>query len=477
MLIRFFAGVRSVTGVQQIEWEEPADTLGELLHRLADRYGPEFHRWVLDDEALGGAVMVVVNGDDVRPRAGLRTRLAPTDVISILPVMAGGCAAGPHRLWSGCVVPFDAGKLTRLMADAGLDLLLACSRHNVRYLTGGYYYHFHSRGQRMGLSQYLPFVGLPAAGPAEAFFVCRPEERPQVEAAVPWIARLVEALRGTVSAAGAAAETVQCLGIDGGRIGVELPFLPADAYLELRRRLPVATFVDATPVLEELRAVKTAAELALLRDLYARLAEAIAAGFRAGAAGITTREIARQVEREIVGRGMGFLYALVCAGPGTLRAPAAVPWEPGRILHIDAGAEGEDYLADICRMGCRGEPSPLARDLHAQCLAIQGAARARVRAGTPCREVLLAGEDALRASPFARHGRFVVHGIGMVSHEQPRITPNAERPLEAGMVLSVETDFIHPEVGHVKIEDAVAVTVTGCEGLGDAGRDWHVVRP
>jgi hypothetical protein len=39
----------------------------------------------------------------------------------------------------------------------------------------------------------------------------------------------------------------------------------------------------------------------------------------------------------------------------------------------------------------------------------------------------------------------------------------------------IETDFIHPEIGHVKIEDAVAVTESGCEGLGDRGRDWHVI--
>jgi Xaa-Pro aminopeptidase len=43
------------------------------------------------------------------------------------------------------------------------------------------------------------------------------------------------------------------------------------------------------------------------------------------------------------------------------------------------------------------------------------------------------------------------------------------------MVLSIETEFLHPEVGHVKIEDAVAVTADGCEGLGDLGRDWFVV--
>jgi MoaD family protein len=97
MLIRFFASVRNVTGVRQIEWAEPTPTLGELLRLLADRYGPEFRRWVLDGERLGSAVMIVVNGDDVRPKAGLQTRLAPTDIISILPVMAGGSRArGKH---------------------------------------------------------------------------------------------------------------------------------------------------------------------------------------------------------------------------------------------------------------------------------------------------------------------------------------------------------------------------------------------
>ena len=90
MQIRFFATVRHIAGTKEIEWAEPTSTLGELLRRLADTYGPEFRRWVLDGDTLGSAVMIVVNGEDVRPRAGLQTRLAPTDVISIQPVMAGG---------------------------------------------------------------------------------------------------------------------------------------------------------------------------------------------------------------------------------------------------------------------------------------------------------------------------------------------------------------------------------------------------
>lgn len=373
------------------------------------------------------------------------------------------------------MIPFDAKKLERLMEQAGLELILACTRHNVRYLTGGYYYHFHAAATRMAQTQYLPFVGVPRGRVGEPFFVCRPEERGQMEAEGLWILHRVDAVRGTVPAAESAVKTIHRLGLDQGTIGVELPFLPADAFLALQRDLPKARVVDATPVFDELRAVKTPRELAHLRTVYDQLAEAIQAGFAVGTPGITTAEIARSVEGEIARRGLTFVYAFVCAGPGTLRAPSSARWERGHVLHIDAGGEAGDYLGDICRMGCLGEPSRLARDLYSACIGVQERVRGIVRAGLPCHDLLVEGERAVADHRLSEYGKFVAHGIGMVSHEQPQVSRTNARPLEAGMVLSIETEFIHPEVGHVKIEDAVAVTETGCEGLGDLGRDWHVV--
>jgi Xaa-Pro aminopeptidase len=374
------------------------------------------------------------------------------------------------------VVPFDAKKLNDLMAEAGLALLLASTRHNVRYLTGGYYFHFHAQATRIGRSQYLPFVGLPRGRFEDAFYVGRADESGQIEAEGLWLPHRFNTVRGTVSAAEGAIAAIRKFGLAEGAIGVELPFLPADAFLALQQGLPRARFVDATPVLDGLRAVKTPAELDRLRTVYDRVAEAIQAAFAAGKPGITTAEIARCVEKEMAQRSLTFLWVFTSAGPGTLRAPSAARWEQGRVLHIDAGGEEGDYLADICRMGCLGEPSPLARELHAACIEVQGRVRQIVRAGLPCRELLSEGERAVREHRLAQYGRFVAHGIGMVSHEQPDISPTNPRPLEAGMVLSIETEFVHLEVGHVKIEDAVAVTEGGCEGLGDLGRDWHVVQ-
>ncbi len=372
-------------------------------------------------------------------------------------------------------IPFDAAKLDRLMAEADLGLVLAHTRHNVRYLTGGYYYHFHANSTRMGRSQYLSFVGIPRGRAQEAFYVARAEERGQMEAESLWIPGCVEAIRGTVTAAEGAVKALRSLGIASGRIGVEMPFLPADAWLALRSALPGVDFVDATPLLNELRAVKNDEELAILRTVYADVAGSIQAAFRGSRPGETTRDIARRVEHEMSEREVSFLFAFVCAGPGFLRAPSSATWEPGQVLHIDAGGTRRDYIADICRMGCIGEPGPLAKELHAACLEVQAAARSAIRAGVPCGDVLRAGNEAARGYRFSRYARFVVHSIGMVSYEEPEFSPDSRRTLERGMVLSVETDFLVPETGHVKIEDAVIVEDTGCEGLGDTGREWQIV--
>jgi len=50
---------------------------------------------------------------------------------------------------------------------------------------------------------------------------------------------------------------------------------------------------------------------------------------------------------------------------------------------------------------------------------------------------------------------------------------DAERPLEAGMVISVETTLAHSRRGFIKLEDTVAVTPNGFDIYGDRARGWN----
>src|SRR6478735_2391707 len=55
-------------------------------------------------------------------------------------------------------IPFDQARVDRAMDDAGLDVLLASSKHNVQYLLGGYKFIFFSAMEAIGHSRYLPVL-------------------------------------------------------------------------------------------------------------------------------------------------------------------------------------------------------------------------------------------------------------------------------------------------------------------------------
>ena len=374
--------------------------------------------------------------------------------------------------------PYDGEKLDRLMEEAGVDLVLASTRENVRYLCGGYYFHFHDRFTAMGEGRYTALAGIPRGAPEKSFLVGGSGEVGQARDENLWIPELIPSGRHPAEAAADAARAVSERGLGGGVIALENNFLPAAAKEALARELPNARLAEALPLLEELRAIKTPEEIERYRRISRADAEAIREAFETARPGATTREVARAVERGMTERGLHFLWVFAAAGPGMLRAPSGKVWEKGEALHLDAGGAEADYMTDLCRMGARGgRPPALADEAFRACLETQDRARSRIRPGAACGDVYETGWEQIRSGEHGRYGNFIIHGIGMVSHEQPRFGPGAERRLEEGMVISIETDIRHPEVGYVKVEDAVAVTAEGCEGLGDLGREEWAVAP
>jgi Xaa-Pro dipeptidase len=373
-------------------------------------------------------------------------------------------------------VGFDEQRLFALLEAAGADVLLVSSGHNTRYLTGGYYYPLyvwdaHTRG-----TQYLSFLAVPRGSLTDAFFIGRPGETEALQEAGLWLRSCHEGSSiGSRPAAAKAVELLRGLALDRGRIAVELPSLPADAFLLLAEGLPRAQLVDATPLLDALRAVKSEREIQILREATRRNLEAVAAVLTSGRDGETTAQVAGRVAREFGRRELHFLYALVCAGPGFFRIPSERRiWKRDNLLHIDTGGMLEGYIAETCRMGHLGRPSALAERLLAACGELEQAVLAVLRPGAPAGELQRRGNEFLQAHPLGRHGKFIAHGIGLVHHEDPVIDLRRSEPLQTGMVLSLEMEFLHPDAGHVKIEDMAAITGTGSELLGPAGREWRI---
>jgi Xaa-Pro aminopeptidase len=383
---------------------------------------------------------------------------------------------------SGLKIPFDHQRLDRLMDEAGIDVVIATSKHNCQYLTGGHRANFFDYMDATGITRYLPVFIYPKGAPEKAAYIGHRLEGFQTKVAPLWTTETQTSTAGSVDALQKAVEYMRKAGIKHKRIAVEFGFLPYDASNVLRAAFPDADWVDALYVLERQRAKKSPAELAKLKVASEAVLGSMEAVIASHGPGATKNDVVEALRREETNRGLTFEYCLITCGTSLNRAPSDQVWGEGDIMSIDSGGNNHGYIGDICRMAIQGEPDAELVDMLGEIETVQRAAMKVMRAGVMGREIYAAAEPPRKKSKNHNHLDFLAHGMGLVSHEAPRLTSHgpvpypetyADMPLEAGMVVSVETTLLHSTRGFIKLEDTAIVTDTGHDIYGEGARGWN----
>jgi Xaa-Pro aminopeptidase len=337
------------------------------------------------------------------------------------------------------------------MAEQGCDALVVSDLTNVRYLTG-----------------FTGSAGVLVVRADDLVLVT--DGRYQEQAALQLDAAGVDAdlaiTRDTVP------QLAASLG-GAARIGVEADHVTWDAQRRWAEALP-GTLVPTVGLVLGLRSVKDDGEVARLEHAAA-IADAALAAVRAQLLdGPTERELARALEAAMAERGADgpSFETIVASGPNAAR-PHARPTDRvigagtgGELVVIDFGALSDGYHSNMTRTFLVGEPTPVQQRMVDVVARSQAAGIAAVRAGVPassvdaaCREVIA---DAGWSDAFV-HG--TGHGIGLVIHEEPRLSAESTSLLAPGHCVTVEPGVYLPEHGGVRIEDSVVVTAAGCRAL------------
>lgn len=255
--------------------------------------------------------------------------------------------------------------------------------------------------------------------------------------------------------------------------------------LELRlvqRYLPNVTLADAGQIMETLRLVKSAEEIALMRRAIDITERALAQTIEWVRPGVTERQVANRLSIELLEAGAGALpfEPIVLAGPNAAQ-PHGIPGDRdvrvGEMLLIDFGASTDGYISDIARTFMIGEP-PVARleEIYRVVKAANAAGRAAAGPGVPCQDV---DRAARRVMVEAGYGEYfthrVGHGIGMEAHEGPYMVEGNERPLEVGMTFTIEPGIYLPGEAGIRIEDDMVVTPGGAESLTRFNRELTII--
>lgn len=281
-------------------------------------------------------------------------------------------------------------------------------------------------------------------------------------------------------------ETFRDHGLQGVRVGAELGIgqrinLPVAVFDEIRDSMPTNQFVDAAPLINRVKLIKSGLEIERIRQAAACTCKAIQAGLQALRPGVTEREIAQIVYTTMIQQGAtttgGFQ---VRAGPDRYRAFDCLPSDnqmrPGDVVFFDGGATYQGYWSDMARLGAIGSLSAKQMDMAKVAMEANQAAREAVRPGQRISDVFRKAYQVFEQSGYSEYVFMTVfgHGLGTTIHEAPRIGRDTEGVLEPGMVLAVEPGLHEWDLGVFLIEDNLVVTEDGHDLLTPIDRNVWV---
>ena len=354
-------------------------------------------------------------------------------------------------------------KAREAMDARGLDALVPMSPENLAYASGA------APPSQKTVRSRLAGAILPSSGPTEVVTVALEAPLVRSQSRLDDVTAYEEFVDHPVEVIAA---SLRDRGLGGSRIGVETRYLSHADYELLDSSLPAAELVPADALWEDMRLVKTGAEIERIRSIgqaAQRITEECVGVVRAGS---SERELGNLITERYYDAGGDALTMLV-VGSGERSAHLNAPptdreLQRGDVVRTDVIGTAGHYYSDVARTAVVGEPSAeqvkvydLLVDVHERCLDA-------LRPGALTGDVYRIYHDAMEAAGLPPY-HFVGHGLGVTLHEEPFINALGSIPLEEGMVLCIEPlTSVEGRFG-MQVEDEVLITSGGYEPLTRVG--------
>ena len=264
-------------------------------------------------------------------------------------------------------------------------------------------------------------------------------------------------------------ELVGSLGIK--KLGFEEDHLTWGFHQKLAKKLrALVSPVRLSPLkelVEDMRVIKEGDEIqamATSADLMSEVLDEVIESLRPG---LTEKSIAWQIEglaREKGAEALAF-PSIVASGPnGAL--PHAVPTPRklvvGEPIVLDVGVKLDGYCCDMTRTVFLGKPNPRFRKIYKIVRQAQLAALQEIRPGVESSYPDSIARQVIKEAGFGDYfGHSLGHGVGLATHERPRLSPLGPVVLKEGMVVTVEPGIYLPGKGGVRLEEMVVIEKNG----------------
>ncbi len=260
-------------------------------------------------------------------------------------------------------------------------------------------------------------------------------------------------------------------GLLGGaaRVVIQAEHVPVATLERLQALFPPVAFVPVSEWLVAAIAAKDEGEIEKVRAAQRLTGEVFEAVLPYVQPGVTERDIAAEIVYQLLKRGAerpsfdpivasGLRGALPHARPTTKAIRA------GDMVVMDLGGVLDGYAGDLTRTVAVGDPPDEARRVYELVRDAQRAGMDVIAAGKTGKEADTAARGVIEAAGLGAYfPHSLGHGVGLQTHEWPRLSQRAEDVLPAGATVTVEPGVYLPERFGVRIEDVVVVREGGCE--------------
>lgn len=347
----------------------------------------------------------------------------------------------------------DLPRLARAIKASDFDVVVAVSPENVLYTSDAFV------STQIDIRDRLALIAWD--GEREPVFIlCRVEEG--FVRLSSWIQDLRVYKEFVTSPIDMLADVLRELGVERGNVGLEMDYLGASYFHQLQTLLPNARFGACEALFDRVRMYKTDAERTLMAEGFRGTERALLETFQATRVGDSERDMCFRLADGILRSGAeSVAFTHINAGANTgfpHMDPSDYRARPGDMLKADAGGRYRRYYSNVGRTAKLGPLSDEDRSWWSRLRAIHHEIIDMVRPGNTGAELFQRATE-LHAQhdipfPYAHNG----HGLGLLVHEHPLISPHETIPYEAGMMTTVETRVRWVGKRGYHMEDLIEVT-------------------
>ncbi|MCL2567846.1 MAG: Xaa-Pro peptidase family protein [Oscillospiraceae bacterium] len=252
------------------------------------------------------------------------------------------------------------------------------------------------------------------------------------------------------------------------RLGFEENVMTQGTYTVYQEKLDVE-LIPAQTLLDDLRAMKTPEEYALMRASQAITDKTFAEILPLITKDLTERSLAAEIIYRLLKNGAerpAFDPIVVSGSRSSMPHGTPSDQKLEGFITLDFGAVYQGYTSDMTRTLCLGTPNEEMRTVYETVLQAQRAGIAAAKAGIIGKDLDRVARDVIEAAGYGDYfNHSFGHSLGLEVHESLKVGPTEEKPLPKCAVISAEPGIYLPGKFGVRIEDTLYLTETGCEIL------------